>query len=395
MRRVAASLIGLLVSSGIGLVPALADVVPSPVVAAYYGGNVSSRDVPAGELTDLIYAFAEPASDGTCHSFTTGQAARFSELRALRAAHPGLRLLISIGGWGAAPSFSDAASTLQSREAFARTCVAQYVKRAGFDGIDLDWEFPVRGGVPQNPHRPKDRANVTLLLAQLRQQLDALARVNHRPYVLTVATPAGTWQYGGAYSPADSYDLASVAKTVDWLNVMTYDMNTIFSPVSGFNAPMYADAHDPTPAGQRNLDTVTGAVRFYESRGVPPGKIVLGMALYGRGFVGVSSRDAGLYSKYSGIYPETPWKVVKAKYSLDPRWQKHWSTTAQAPWMYNPGTHAFFSYDDPRSMAIKAAYVKREHLRGAMFWALGQDDATASLLRTVSGLLLDSPRARP
>jgi chitinase len=361
-----------------------------PVLAAYYCDTCGDAPAPQtlpGTLTEVIYAFAEPGAGNVCHAPDARQRGVFARLRALRTAHPQLRLLVSIGGWAAAPQYSDAALTPASRRAFAATCIRNWVADDGFDGLDVDWEFPVHGGVPQNPHRPQDRADVTALLRELRAQLNTLGRSNHRHYLLTIATPAGRWQYGGAYAPEDSYDLRAVAGIVDWLNVMTYDMNNIFSPVSSFNAPMYPDSHDPTPAVARRWDNVTGAVRYYEQHGVPASKIVLGMAFYGRGFTGVSSAGAGAYSKYTGGYPETPWNVVKSQYLRDPAWVRHWSATAAAPWLYNAQKHIFFSYDDPTSMAVKAAFVKRAHLRGAMFWVFGEDDPQQSLYRTLLPVL--------
>ncbi len=354
-------------------------------VAAYYfdDGSFPVSKIPAADLTDLIYAFGEPGAGNICHPPSAAQSKTFAQLRKVREAHPQLRLLISIGGWAAAPQYSDAALTPKSRAAFARSCIQEYIVRSGFEGIDIDWEFPVHGGIPQNPHRPQDRANVTALLAEIRSQLDALGRANHRHYYLTVATPTGRWQYGGAYDPSDSYDLHAIAQSADWLNVMTYDMNNIFSPYSSFNTPLSADPNDPTPALERRWDNVSGAVKYYKANGVPAEKIVLGFAFYGRGFTGVSSKNGGLYSKYKGGFDETPWSVVKSKFLTDPAWQKHWSTTAQAPWIYNTRTHVFFSYDDPRSIAIKAAFARREHLRGVMFWVLGEDDAEGSLLHAL------------
>jgi chitinase len=242
----------------------------------------------------------------------------------------------------------------------------------------------VRGGVPENPRRPQDRADVTLLLREFRSQFDALEQVTHRHYLLTAATPTGTWQEGGAYSVSQSYDLRAVAQIVDWLNVMTYDMNNIFSPVSNFHTPMFADPRDPTPDAQRRVDTITGAVRYYEAQGVPANKIVIGAAFYGRGFTGVSSRNAGLYSKYTGGYDETPWNVVEARFLTNPAWQRHWSDTAKAPWLFNARRHVFFSYDDPRSMRIKGAFVRSADLRGAMIWVAGEDDAHNSLLNALA-----------
>jgi chitinase len=370
----------------VALSPPCRAATPPHVLAGYFCGACATpvATIPADVLTDVIYAFGEPGNGNVCHAADTYQQKRFAELRSFRDAHPSLRLLISIGGWGAAPQFSDAALTPASRAAFARSCIAEYVERDGFDGIDIDWEFPVRGGLPQNPHRPQDRENVTLLLRELRRQLDALGSSDNKHYFLTVATPTGRWQEGGAYDPGDSYDLASVAACVDWLNVMTYDMNNRFSPVSAFNTPMYEDPRDPTPAAERRWNNVTGAVQYYESHGVPADKIVLGMAFYGHGFTGVSSANAGLYSTYSGTFPEIPWSVVKARFLTDPEWQRHWSATAQAPWLYNARTHVFFSYDDPRSMALKGAFVRSAHLRGAMFWMFGEDDSQNSLLQALA-----------
>jgi len=355
------------------------------VIAAYYMGDVPVSHIPAQTLTDVIYAFGEPGRGNICHAASPAQNKTFAQLRALRASHPHLRLLVSIGGWAQAPQYSDAALTMKSRATFARSCIAAFVKAPDLDGIDVDWEFPVHGGVPENPHRPQDRANVTALMRELRTQLDALGRKNHRHYYLTIATPTGRWQFGGPYDPSDSYDLAAIARIADWLNVMTYDMNNIFSPYSSFNAPMYEDPKDPTPAAQRKWDNVTAAVRYYEQHGVPANKIVLGMAFYGRGFTGVSTKNAGVYSKFKGGFPETPWRGIKHDFLTNKDWERHWSRTARAPWIYNRKTHVFFSYDDPQSMAIKAGFVRSAHLRGSMFWVFGEDDDQSSLLRAMSG----------
>ncbi|MDE2447379.1 MAG: glycoside hydrolase family 18 protein [Gammaproteobacteria bacterium] len=350
----------------------------APQIAAYYDGGMPVSQIPAGWINDLIYAFGEPNDAGVCIQPTAAQTGTFAALRALRQAHPGLRLIVSIGGWDAAPQYSDIALTDRSRSRFAASCIQAFLVGQGFDGVDLDWEFPVHGGM--NRSRPEDRADATALARELRRQLDALGRRTHRHYLLTVATPAGTWQQGGAYSVGDSYDLAALAHEADWLNVMTYDMNNIFSPVSGFNTPLEADPRDPEPAPQRTRDNLTSAVSYYESQGVPASKIMLGVAFYGRGFTGVSPQNAGLYSKYTGGYAETPWKTIQAQFLASPDWVRHWSATAQAPWLYNGSQGIFFTYDDPTSLGIKADFARRERLRGMMIWVLGEDDPGNCLL---------------
>ena len=353
----------------------------APRIAAYYDGGMPVAQIPAGQISDLIYAFGEPNDAGVCTPPTAAQTETFAALRTLRQKHPGLRLIVSIGGWDAAPQYSDIALSARSRGRFATTCIQAFLVGQGFDGIDLDWEFPVHGGM--NRSRPQDRADASALTREFRRQLDALGDRTHRHYLLTVATPAGTWQQGGAYSVSDSYDLAALARSADWLNVMTYDMNNIFSPVSGFNTPLDSDSGDLEPAPQRSRDNLTGAVRFYESQGVPASKIMLGVAFYGRGFTGVSSEGAGLYSKYTGGYAETPWKTIRSQFLSSPDWVRHWSATAQAPWLFNAGQHIFFTYDDPISLGIKADFARRQHLGGMMIWVLGEDDPGNCLLNAL------------
>lgn len=350
-------------------------------IVAYYDGGMPVADIPARRLDAIIYAFEEPNAAGECAKPSALQRRTLARLRGLRRRHPGLELLVSIGGWDQAPEYSNIALTSASRAKFARSCIKVLLEREHVDGIDLDWEFPVRGGM--NESRPQDRADATALVREIRARLDALGRRTHRHYLLTVATPAGTWQKGGAYSVGDSYDLAALVPDVDWFNVMTYDMNTIFSPYSGFNTPLNADPRDPSPEPERSRDNLAGAVRYYEAHGVPARKILLGVAFYGRGFTGVRARNAGLYSKYTGGFAETPWKTIESRMLTSPEWVRHWSATAEAPWLYNARRHVFFTYDDPQSLAIKASFVRREHLRGVMIWVLGEDDARNSLLRAL------------
>ncbi|MGA7540701.1 MAG: glycoside hydrolase family 18 protein [Steroidobacteraceae bacterium] len=365
-----------------------------PQIAAYYDGGMPVAQIPAAKINDLIYAFGEPNDAGECTPPTSAQVGTFAALRKLRRQHPALKLIVSIGGWDAAPQYSDIALTDRARSRFAASCIQAYLRAQGFDGIDLDWEFPVQGGM--NRSRPQDRADATALVREFRRQLDALGRKQHRHYLLTMATPAGTWQQGGAYSVSDSYDLAALARSVDWLNVMTYDMNNIFSPVSGFNTPLDADPHDPVADPQRSRDNLASAVRYYESHGVPPGKIMLGVAFYGRGFTGVSARNGGLYSKYTGGFAETPWKAIESQFLTSPDWVRHWSATAQAPWLYNASQHVFFTYDDPISLGVKAEFARRARLRGVMIWVLGEDDPGNCLLNALISPLAPqgSPHAR-
>lgn len=170
-----------------------------------------------------------------------------------------------------------------------------------------------------------------------------------------------------------------------------HDMNKVFSPVAGVDAPPPGDPRDPRP--QSSHDNVTSAVRYSEANGVPSGKVMLGIAFHGRGFTEVSSRDAGLYSKYTGGFPETPWSTVESQFLTSPDWVRHWSATAEAPWRRNASRHVFITRDDPLSLGIKALFVRRQQLYGVMIWVLAEDDPRNCLLNAL--VLHLQPRGLP
>src|SRR6476619_8643811 len=104
----------------------------------------------------------------------------FHQLQELKHLYPNLKILISFGGWGQSEGFTSAAAPDHQRD-FVRSCVQTFIaghfadgiEGSGiFDGIDIDWEYPVEGGVHQG--RPEDKENFTALAAEFRRQLDEL-----------------------------------------------------------------------------------------------------------------------------------------------------------------------------------------------------------------------------
>lgn len=263
--------------------------------------------IPAERLTHLFYAFST-IEDGRC---TIGAEApkNFAALAELKKAHPHLRTLISIGGWGAG-GFSDAALTEGSRKRLVDSCMALFFDRyaGSFDGVDIDWEFPVGGGPKELAHRPQDRANLTRLAQAFRVALDAHGRKARQPMLLTAALAAGRLQTDGPYDPVASYDLPALAKVFDFINLMSYDMGTGFSAVSTFNAPLHEVAADPLAPELRRWNNVAGAVQYYRQHGVPADKLVLGVPFYGRGFKVTGNAADGLYQAYSAPADAGDWR---------------------------------------------------------------------------------------
>lgn len=348
-----------------------------------YDRKYSVKDIPADKLTHLNYAFAKIV-DGECAVFDSFAAlekdgGNFNQLLQLKKKHPHLKTLISVGGWTLSGPFSDVALTAASRTKFAKSCVA-FIKKYGFDGVDVDWEYPVGGGLHGNKNRPEDKANYTLLLAELRKQLDAAAQADKKHYLLTIAAPAGP-------RTLENLELEKIHPHLDWLNLMAYDFHGSWDATTHFNAPLYPIKDDPaTDALSRKLN-VDAAVKTYLAAGVPSEKLVLGVPFFGRGWSGVKNPNNGLFQAKTGI-PKGTWEEgvfdyedLAAKYIG--KFKRHWNDDAKVPWLYDDKTGVMISYDDPESLKLKAAYARDKKLGGVMIWELSADDAKGSLIKAL------------
>lgn len=341
--------------------------------------------LPANAYTHINYAFANVSPEGAmilgapcidvgaCDSTaalpdTLG--GNFRALAALKAAHPHLRVLVSVGGWGWSAHFSDAALTDSSRRAFASSGVGLFLHKwpGLFDGFDIDWEFPVGGGLPTNTVRPEDRENYTLMLAELRRQLDEETRRTGKKYTLTVAL--------NAHAPRNNHvELDRITPLVDWINVMTYDFHDRGSPIANFNAPLRSPVGDVAPS--YNVDS---SLAMYLAAGVPPAKLVVGVPFYGRAYGRVAAEHDGLLQPTSGPPPADvtaggmDYKSLIAKQLAKRGFVRHWDAVAQVPWLYNKDTGAWITYDDEQSIAAKADYARTNALGGVMIWQIAGDD---------------------
>jgi chitinase len=355
------------------------------ILAGYYPGWAADRypvsAIPADQLTHVLYAFANVSASGECVASNPGQDdANWQALQTLKQAHPQLKVLISVGGWSQSGLFSDVAASAPARTHFADSCGA-FVTAHGFDGLDIDWEFPAEGGLPTNHTRPDDGLNFTALLAELRRALVAQGAADGRRYLLTIAAPAGRSQY-------KHLELKLIPSYLDWINLMTYDFTTGESPTTNFNAPLFAAPGDPAPEARRQSHNAAAAVQAYLAAGVPGRKLVLGAAFYGRGWQGVPSANDGLYQPDTGPAKGTyaddgvfSYADLESRYL--PSYTRHFQAEAKVAWLYNPATKIFITYEDPESLGLKADYAVGQNLAGMMFWELSQDDPQHSLLNSL------------
>lgn len=370
-------------------------------IVGYLAGEIADErliaalDGAADSLTHINYAFGLIGPDGRAISGDPdadiarpypgdeggrdGLRGNFRQLQLLKERHPYLRTLISMGGWTGSGRFSDATATAEGRRALAASCIELFLTRwpGVFDGIDIDWEYPVHGGLPENEYRPEDRKNCTLLFEELRRQLDDVA--NGQRYLLTAALPAGK------ALPSTTFELREIASILDWINVMTYDISgSDESGLTNFNAPLRESSTDPRTSDERHHQNVAGTVAVFEEEGVPREQIVVGMPFYGRGFTGVPETNHGLYQPFTGTITAR-YHTIASDYL--PTFERHWHDEAEVPWLYDRASRTMLTYDDPESIERKADYINDQGLGGAMFWELSGDDAEWSLLNAIAARL--------
>ncbi|EJT68456.1 endochitinase [Gaeumannomyces tritici R3-111a-1] len=346
-----------------------------------YGANFQPQQIPAENVTHILYSFADIASDGEVKSSDSwsdvekhyatdswndvGRNAYgcVKQLYIHKKRNRHLKVLLSIGGWTWSPKFVLPASTDAGRRRFASSAV-KLLADWGFDGLDLDWEYP------QNA---KEAQDYVLLLKACREALDAYA-AQHAPgyhFLLTVATPAGPQNY-------NNMDLAGMDPWLDFWNLMAYDYAGSWDSTSGHQSNLFLNPSNPS-ATKFSTDR---AVKDYLAKNIKPHKITLGLPLYGRAF----TQTDGLGRSYSGVGPGSIENGVWLYRDLPrPGASEQWDDAAKASYSYDGSSRVLVTYDTVRSAGEKAAYLVSKGLGGAVYWeASGDRVGAASLVGTMA-----------
>lgn len=355
-----------------------------------YGRGFHVSEVDASRLTHLNYAFANVDYENfTCKigdewadldipypgdlEGDGNLRGNIHQLQLLKERYPHLKVMISVGGWTWSGNFSEASLTAESREKLVKSCIDLFIKgeygKFGthpgiFDGIDVDWEYPVGGGLAEGI--PEDKQNHLLLMQEFRRQLDALTEETGKTYELSIASGAGP-------AVIANMELAQLAETLDFMTVMAYDFHGSWEMTTNFNAPLYFSSTDPAEdATNFNVDQ---SVQNYLAAGVPPEKLVLGLPFYGKSWMEVEAANDGLYQAAGKAGPGT-WEDGILDYSkilsdYEPTYAKFRHPEANVPWLFDNGV--FITYDDQETVIAKAEYIRANNLGGAMFWELSCD----------------------
>ena len=334
--------------------PQLAETDPSNhqvlVNAVYYPNWRVYKSQPPSSLnlkyiTHIFYAFAWSREDGTIYlsdehadteiEFDSTKGC-LDNLKLVKAHNPHIKTLLSIGGAGkgSAP-LPTVAGSAEARSRFSWTA-EEMLDVYSLDGIDVDWE---------HPSSTQQGANYVKLLAALREALPA------PKYLLTSALPAGEWVL-------KNINLREAATYVDYVNLMTYDFAGPWTSICGHHAQLYTPKH---PHDDASRTSCSSAVAYATAQGVPSGKLLLGVPCYGRSFL--SAKKVGdTFSGHGGEegtfeYRDLPRGKASVKFD----------DNVGAAYCVG-GDGGFVSYDDQKSVGMKAEFAKQQRLGGLFFW---------------------------
>lgn len=329
------------------------------VIAYYTGGPDNIDSFSVGKLSHIIFSFAH-LKGNDLNIRNAADSELIQKLVSLKKQSPKLKVMLSLGGWGGCKTCSEVFSTKKGRNQFAES-VKEINSYFGTDGIDLDWEYPAISGFPGHQFKPEDKKNFTALVIKIRKKL---GKKNELSFA------AG----GSKGYIENSIEWAKVMKKVDRVNLMSYDLVGGYSTVTGHHTPLYS--------ATQNAGSVDAGVKLMEQHGVPPEKIVIGAAFYGRMFENVQDSLFGLYQqgKFKRGIPNKNFSTVLSR---DSGFVSHWDSLAQAPWSYNPAKKLFVTYDDKRSIGLKTKYAIDNGLGGIMFWQLREDPYDDGLLEAI------------
>ena len=381
--------------------------------------NYTADRLPWDKLTHINYAFAHVGEDNKIAIGDVAAATEmdfpgvtddfpykghFNVINSYKKKYPNVKSLISIGGWAESSGFYTMAHTAEGRETFANS-VVDFIRTYGFDGADIDYEYPTNledAGNPNDfelakPLRQYLYDDYCQLMKLLREKIDAASKEDGKKYLLTAAVTASGWVVGGMGD--DNY-----TEYLDYVNLMTYDFHGSWNGYVSHNSALYSNPNDPeTKQIGYNYLSTDWAVKYYSAT-CEPSKIVIGVPFYTRGWEKVtpSTYPGGLFgSSWQGKVDETEgwgatgeaniwhddlpdgseepggcnplWHVKNLLNDKTKDYVRYWDDVAKVPYVWNETEKIWLSFEDEESMTAKMNYIVDNNLGGMMSWEMVGD----------------------
>ena len=305
------------------------------------------RDINFHLYTHICHAFLVADGEGTVQK---GRNVPSHDV--VNNAHKaGVKVLLSLGGWGWDKQFASIVSKPEAEDRYVKS-VMDIVAEYDYDGIDLDWEYP---------DTETEVVGFERLSRRFRKDLDAIGVKTKRPMVLTMAASAspGTLKW---------LNKAFLLETMDWINVMTYDYTGNWTNYAGHHSPLFTSSKQPGGSPQSTEITMK---YLLQERKLPANRLAVGIPLYGRGFA-VSEPYASTKDAPKTRLPQGNFKNLHTL-QHEQGWTRRWDDETKNPWLLSPDRSAVIGYDDAESVSIKTDWAMKQGFRGVFFWEIAAD----------------------
>ncbi|KAH8272148.1 hypothetical protein KR018_004032, partial [Drosophila ironensis] len=357
-------------------------------------GKFVPEDIDSNLCTHIVYGFTVLDSNSLTiktHDSWADIDNQFYE-RILKYKHKGIRVTVAIGGWNDSLGSKYARLVLnpQARARFIAS-VLDFIEKYGFEGLDLDWEYPVCWQVDCAKGSREEKQGFLDLVKELSKAL--------KPKELLLSA---------AVSPSKmvidaGYDIPQLASYLDWIAVMAYDYHGHWDKKTGHVSPLYSANSDSNLNFNANF-----SMHYWLNQGTPSNKLIMGMPLYGQTFSlsdqnhtllndkSIGPGQAGVYTRSGGFlaYYEICEKISNGGWTV-----VRDTDERIGPYAYKG--NQWISYDDVTDIRRKAQYIKNLSLAGGMIWAIDLDDfhgrcgcGKNPLLRTLNQELRSIPGQR-
>ncbi|PYH48074.1 glycoside hydrolase, partial [Aspergillus saccharolyticus JOP 1030-1] len=328
--------------------------------------KMTPDQIPLGYYTHLNFAFAyiDPKTFHVVPMKKTMESL-YKAVTGLKRKQPNLQVWIAIGGWDMndpSPTqytVSDLAASQPAQDAFFESLLS-FMQSNGFDGVDIDWEYPV---ADDHGGRPADFVNFVTLLKRLRERLDK----SGKRYGMSITLPASYWYLRG-------FDIVNLERHVDFFNMITYDIHGTWDKMNRDN-PYAAYAHT-------NLTEVNSALELLWRNKIDPARVNLGLGFYGRSFtmkdphclapgcLFTTGGRPGECTTTSGVLSHTEIQKVLDANAPGTKVSFYKEDAVKVlTWDKNQ----WVSFDDKETLRLKLDFANRRCLGGTMAWAVDLD----------------------